>query len=94
MGIDGCTIGIAHINQCPLIVVNLKGSPSSKHCYIIWSYYNFDCKEIITTKLFEYMEKMSIGQKHQLCTQHIGHFAINEKWKFKTISQTLTQTPP
>ena len=42
---------------------NLEGSPTSKHFYTIWSYYHFDCREIIMIQLFQHMEKMDIGQK-------------------------------
>ena len=66
-----------------IVCGSFKGSPRSRHFDIIWSNYHFDCREIITTKLFKHMEKMDIGQKCQLRTQHNGQFVINENERSK-----------
>jgi hypothetical protein len=81
LDIDGSIREIAHMYQCPLIMVIVKGSPRSKHCYTIWSYYDFDRRESITTKLFEYMVMMGIGKNMNCAHNTMGYFVIDENEK-------------
>lgn len=83
LSIDGNIREIAHIDECPLIVVVEKEAQDPNSVTQFEVIYHFDCRGIITMELFECMKKMGIGQKHKLHTQHNGHLIINENEKLE-----------